>query len=132
MVLKGTTEQIRAMNDSLIEMLLPQVPPPNDAVETKDDSVDGVKYRIYIPKEAAKQGPLPVGVYTHGGGYMLGDLNMDDLLIRILSEHTPAIFVSVDYRLAPEHKWPAQLEDTLKVYKWVCILYLRVITLMSP
>lgn len=50
---------------------------------------------------------------------MTGDLNADDLLCRIVAEHAPSIIVNVDYRLAPEHKVPTQLEDTLKVYRWV-------------
>ena len=107
------------MNDQLIEMLLPQIPPPSDACEVREGDVDGIKYRVYIPKEASKQGPLPVGVWTHGGGFVVGDLNNDDLLCRIVAEHAPTIMVNVDYRLAPEHKAPAQLEDTIKVYEWV-------------
>lgn len=118
MVLGGTPEEIRAQNDQLVQLLIPQLPPPSDAVESKDGEVDGIKYRLYTPKEASKQGPLPVGVWTHGGGWMTGDLNADDLLCRIVAEHVPSIIVSVDYRLSPEYKVPTQLQDTLKVYRW--------------
>ena len=99
-------------------MLASQLPPPNDAVDTEDGDVDGIKYRVYIPKEAAKSGPLPVGVYTHGGGWMVGNIDQDDLLCRGIAEHAPTILVSVDYRLTPDHKFPTQLQDTLSVYKW--------------
>lgn len=54
-----------------------------------------------------------------GGGYMVGDLNADDFLCRVVAENTKTAIVSVDYRLAPEYKWPAQLDDSVKVYKWV-------------
>lgn len=54
-----------------------------------------------------------------GGGYMVGDLNADDFLCRVVAENTKSAIVQVDYRLAPEHKWPAQLDDGVKVYKWV-------------
>ncbi|EXJ94727.1 hypothetical protein A1O1_03124 [Capronia coronata CBS 617.96] len=118
MVLHGTPEDIRGQYDQLVAVLLPQLPPPSDAVESKDGEVDGVKYRLYTPKEASKQGALPVGVLTHGGGWMTGDLNSDDLLCRVVAEHVPSIIVSVDYRLSPEHKVPAQLEDSLKIYRW--------------
>ncbi|KAK5189348.1 Telomerase-binding protein [Exophiala xenobiotica] len=118
MVLKGSAEEIRAQTEQLIQILLPQLPPPSDAVESKDGEVDGIKYRLYTPKEASKQGPLPVGIWTHGGGWATGDLNSDDLLIRIVAEHAQSIVVNVDYRLAPEHKAPTQLEDTLTVYNW--------------
>merc|ERR1712000_799788 len=118
MVLKGSAEDIRAQIQQLIQILLPQLPPPSDAVESKDGEVDGIKYRLYTPKEASKQGPLPVAIRTHGGGWATGDLNTDDLLCRIVAEHAPSIVVNVDYRLAPEHKVPTQLEDTLTVYNW--------------
>jgi acetyl esterase/lipase len=50
---------------------------------------------------------------------MTGDLNSDDLMCRIVAEHAPSIVVNIDYRLTPEHRMPTQLEDCLKVYKWV-------------
>ena len=77
-VLKGTVEEVKKGYDDLIAMLLPQMPKPSDAVSAKDGEVDGVKYRVYNPVEASKGGPLPVGVYTHGGGMMVGDLNGED------------------------------------------------------
>ena len=106
------------MNDQLIEMLIPLLPKPSDAVESKDGEVDGVKYRLYTPTEAAKSGPLPVGIWTHGGGWMIGDLNTDDLLCRIVAEHAPSIIISVDYSLTPKAKVPTQLNESLSVYKW--------------
>ena len=95
------------------------MPPPSPNVDTKDGEVDGVKYRVYTPKEASGKGPLPVGVYTHGGGWLLGDLNGEDALCRAIAEFSPCIIVSVDYKMAPEVQWPVPLQDTLTVFKWV-------------
>jgi hypothetical protein len=81
-VLAGTVEEIRAGYSDLLAMLAPQMPKPSDAVSTKDGEVDGVKYRVYTPVEAAKSGPLPVGVYTHGGGLVVGDLDGEDICTR--------------------------------------------------
>lgn len=117
--IKGTAEEMQAQFDGLIAMLLPQLPPPSPNVEAKDGEVDGIKYRIYTPKEAAAKGALPVGMYFHGGGWVLGNLDAEDPICRAIAEHTPSIVVSVDYRLAPQYKWPTQLQDCLTVVKWV-------------
>jgi versiconal hemiacetal acetate esterase len=119
----GSVEELRAQYAQLGQMLLPQLPPPSDAVDTSDGEVKGVKYRLYTPKEAAKKGLLPVAIWAHGGGWVTGDVNADDPLCRILAEAVPSIIVNVDYRLAPEHKYPTQLEDTLTVYNWVSSLF---------
>lgn len=55
----------------------------------------------------------------HGGGFILGDLDAEDFLCRKLVEQTKTILLSVDYHLAPEHKHPAQLKDTLTMVQWV-------------
>ncbi len=117
--LKGSIEEIKQQFNDLVAMLAPSMPPKSPAVEAKDGEVDGVKYRVYTPVDAAKSGPLPVGVYTHGGGMACGDLESEDILCRAVAEHTPSIVVSVDYRLTPEHPAPAQFMDSLAVYKWV-------------
>ena len=97
---------------------MPLLPAPNDAVATNDGDVDGVKYRIYTPKEASRSGPLPVGIWTHAGGWVIGSIDQDDLLCRIVAENAPSILISVEYSLAPEAKYPTQLNETLSVYKW--------------
>ena len=116
-MLKGTPEEIRQQFDGLVQALLPLLPPFPENTTIVDGDVDGIKYRTYTPKEG--NGPFPIGIWMHGGGYMVGDLNSDDFLCRVIAENTQTAIVSVDYRLTPEHKWPAQLEDSVKVYKWV-------------
>jgi acetyl esterase/lipase len=54
---------------------------------------------------------------------MLGDLNVEDGLCRDLAEMSHVTIVAVDYRLTPEHPWPAQLQDAENVYQWVCNSY---------
>lgn len=72
--------------------------------------------RVYRP------GPgegLPVVVYLHGGGWVIGDLDHSDPLCRHLCRETGCVIVNVDYRLAPEHKYPCAAEDTFSAIQWV-------------
>lgn len=71
--------------------------------------------RIYTPDGA---GPFPVIVYFHGGGWVIGDKQVYDGGARGLAKQANAVVVSVDYRLAPEHKFPAAWDDSLAAYKW--------------
>ena len=72
--------------------------------------------RIYTPKTA---GPFPVIVYFHGGGWVIADKDVYDGGARGLSQAANAIVVSVDYRRAPEAKFPAAWNDSLAAYRWV-------------
>lgn len=75
-----------------------------------------IPIRIYTPSANTL---LPVLVYFHGGGWVLGDLNMSDYTCRCLANDSKCIIVSVDYRLAPEHKFPAAVEDAYTAITWV-------------
>ena len=79
-ILKGTPETIKGMYDQLVQALIPMMPAPNENVDVAEGDVDGIKYRTYVPKKG--DGPFPIGIWTHGGGYMTGDLNSDELLCR--------------------------------------------------
>ena len=116
-ILKGSPEEIRQMYDGLVQALIPMMPPLPENVTVNEGEVDGIKYRTYTPKEG--DGPFPIGIWTHGGGWMTGDLNSDEFLCRVVAENTKTAVVNIDYRLAPEHKWPAQLDDSMKLYRWV-------------
>ena len=74
--------------------------------------------RIYEPDGAGK-GPLPILVYYHGGGWIRGDLDTHDDVCRYLCHHAGCLVASVDYRLAPEHRFPAALEDCDAATRWV-------------
>jgi len=117
--LHGTAEDLRAQFGGLAQMLAPQYPPPSNAVTTRDvDIGGGILARIYTPQSSHGK-HLPVGIYAHGGGFVIGSLDMEDLFCRAIVEHVQTILVSIDYRLAPEHKAPAQLEDVVKGFSWV-------------
>ena len=75
-----------------------------------------IPIRVYWPREGV---PLPVLVYYHGGGWVIGDLDTNDSLCRMLSNRTSAVVVSVDYRLAPEHPFPAAVDDSYAALVWV-------------
>jgi acetyl esterase len=75
-----------------------------------------VPLRIYRPESAA---PLPLVLYAHGGGWVTGSLDSHDRLCRILADRLPALVVAVDYRLAPEHVYPAALDDVEAAWRWV-------------
>ena len=88
-------------------------------VTTMERSIPGaagnMPATIYTPAGA---GPFPVIVYYHGGGWVIADRKVYDGGARGLSAAAQAIVVSVDYRLAPEHKFPAQHDDAFAAYKW--------------
>lgn len=73
--------------------------------------------RLYRPRDT--QGLTPVIAFFHGGGWAIGDLDSYDGLLRSLCALSGASFVSVDYRLAPEHPFPAGLDDTIAATHWV-------------
>jgi len=73
---------------------------------------------FYWPTTVATE-PLPVYINFHGGGFMLGYPQQDDLLCRYLAHHAPCVVVNVDYALAPEHPFPAPVLQNYEVVKWV-------------
>lgn len=75
-----------------------------------------IKVRIYTPDGL---GPFSLFVYYHGGGWVVGDLETSDASCRMIANRTGRIVVSVDYRLAPEFKFPTPLEDSYAALKWV-------------
>ncbi len=75
--------------------------------------------RIRICRPSDQPGPLPALYWIHGGGYMLGDIEQDDRLMRQIAKRVGCLTVSVDYRLAPEHPFPAPVEDCYAGLKWL-------------
>jgi acetyl esterase/lipase len=83
--------------------------------EVKDHRVGDVPVRTFRPEG---DGPFPAVVYLHGGGWMMGTLDSYDSLLRALANASGAIVVGVEYRLAPEHRYPAALDDSLAAIRW--------------
>jgi acetyl esterase len=75
-------------------------------------------YRPMVPVTAAPAA-LPVLVYYHGGGWLMGDLDTHDTLCRELANAAGCAVVAVDYRMAPEHRFPAAVDDALAATRWV-------------
>jgi len=76
----------------------------------------GMRLRLYWPNSAARP---PAIVYYHGGGHVIGSLDTHDLVARNLCAGAEALVASVDYRMGPEHKFPAAVEDSFAALKWV-------------
>ena len=85
-----------------------------DIATITDDAVDGVPIRIYRGEGV----PTGLVVYFHGGGYVIGSIGIMDNVARELAHASGAVVVSVGYRLAPEHPYPAGLDDCERVTRW--------------
>jgi len=93
---------------------------PEPGVRIENLSIDGLggalKLRAYRP---AEQDPTaPIMIYAHFGGGVIGDLETSDVFCQILARIARCAVLSVDYRLAPEHRFPAGLDDVLAAYRW--------------
>ena len=105
--------------------------PPVDGVTSTDYKVPGpegapnVFVRVYRPvsgssnKSTNNNDALPGMLWIHGGGYVWGSVDGDDRTVRCLVEAVACVVVSVEYRLAPEHPFPAPLDDCYAVLKWL-------------
>jgi acetyl esterase len=96
------------------------VPPakPEPVAQIRDDAIPGpggdIPVRVYRPDG----GGLPILVYAHGGGFVFCDLDSHDGLCRTIANRTPAVVISVAYRLAPENRWPDAAEDFYTAARW--------------
>jgi acetyl esterase len=77
--------------------------------------------RIYQPREAQPAELFPVLVWYHGGGFVIGDLETHDSACRMLANQADCLVVAVDYRLAPEFKFPAAVQDSIAALRWVAL-----------
>jgi acetyl esterase len=95
-----------------------QPEPPRVGEVRGAKTAGGVPLRLYRP-EGAAVAALPALVYFHGGGWTIGDLDTHDVLCRQLCAGAGIAVVAVDYRLAPEHRFPAAVDDCLEATRWV-------------
>lgn len=90
------------------------LPVTREVARVHDDLIDGVAVRIYEHAD----NPSGLVVYFHGGGFCIGSVALMDNVARELAHTTGAAVISVEYRLAPEHPYPAGLEDCEAVTRW--------------
>ncbi|EJD06361.1 uncharacterized protein FOMMEDRAFT_102151 [Fomitiporia mediterranea MF3/22] len=93
---------------TVVEKRIPVTTPPGD-----------IAIRIYTPQSQDSSETFPVYVHLHGGGYSLGNLDMDELVCREISAKHRIVVVNVDYRLAPQFRWPTGPTDAYDAVKWV-------------
>ena len=92
--------------------------PPEDVANVFEDAVDtAVTVRIYQPLDTPL--PAPGVLWIHGGGHVIGSVQSYDSMCRRLCNESHAVVVSVEYRLAPEHKFPTAVRDSFKALEWM-------------
>jgi acetyl esterase len=98
-------------------------PEPPEVGEVRNLTMPGpasdIPLRLYRPLGTAAAARLPVLVYYHGGGWTIGDLDTHDTLCRELANRSGCAVVSVDYRMGPEHRFPAAVDDSVAALQWV-------------
>jgi len=126
--MKALLDQMAAANLQPFHKLTPQEAraarrapqgEPEAVAHVEDRTIPGpggeIPVRIYVPKG---NGPFGVLVYFHGGGWVVGNIELTDQPCRMLTNAGRCVTISVDYRLAPEHKFPAGPEDCYAATKW--------------
>ena len=106
---QSTPAQARALREAR------QLPSTEPIQETRDLHADGVPCRLYRPSDRPNLGLL---VYLHGGGWVIGSIDSHDQVCRRLANGSGHAVLSVGYRLAPEHPFPAPLEDAVAATRW--------------
>jgi acetyl esterase len=98
----------------------PDAPPVAQVRELRAEGPHGtIPVRLYRPLGSMADALLPVLVYFHGGGWVIGDLDTHDVLCRELANGAGCAVASVDYRMGPEHRFPAAVDDVLAATRWV-------------
>jgi acetyl esterase len=117
---QGTPADAREQYDIGTRLAAPK---PQEVASAQDRAIPGpggdLRVRIYRPAGSAPDEVLPALVYFHGGGWVLGHVDGHDTVTRHLANAGKAVVVSVDYRLAPEHKYPAAIDDAYAATQWV-------------
>ncbi len=116
-------KQMPALGELPIDLIRnapkPVNPDPTPVDDVHERTIEGpggeLQLRIYRPGNAEA---LPLLLFMHGGGFVLGDLESHDEIARRITAHSGCVTVSVDYRLAPEHPYPAAVDDCFAALKW--------------
>ena len=112
--------ELREIYKSTRSAYTPKVPELELVEELSIPGVKGnIPARFYRPILATNQDKLPVLIYFHGGGWTIGDIDTHDPVCRLLADSGKFSVLNVGYRLAPENKFPAAVEDAWSAYNWV-------------
>src|SRR6267154_361299 len=114
-----TPAEARAERAEMVAQFVPMPEYAGVRVEDRGIVAGGRKIPVRVYTPPAGNGPWPVVVFFHGGGWVVCTLETHDPYCRALATEAGVMVVSVDYRLAPEHKFPAGLEDCLAATEWV-------------
>ena len=111
-----TPAEARRRRRQLMEIYAGKPTAVGSVADLELDTAPPLRGRHYAPAEMG--GPHPVLVYYHGGGFTYGDLDTHDAVCRILCRHSGAHVLAIDYRLAPEHPFPAAVDDARAALAW--------------
>jgi len=114
-----TPAELRAERAEMMARFVPMPEYAGVQVEQRSISADGREIAARVYRPAGSRARLPVVVYFHGGGFVMGTLDTHDPYCRGLATEAGVMVVSVNYRLAPEHKFPAGVEDSFVATEWV-------------
>ena len=88
-------------------------------IEAERDGADPMRLRVYVPEAVRDaEGNLPVILYFHGGGFIMGSIEDHDPLCGKIADECRAVVIAADYRLAPEYPFPACIEDAVFTAEW--------------
>ena len=111
--------EARVEFDGFMPLLSGRLSPVGEIVDRTFDGPAGkLRARLYRPAGAAAR-PLPAILYFHGGGWVIGSLEAYDKVCRYFAARTGCVVVAVDYRLAPEHRFPAAIDDAVAAFRWL-------------
>jgi acetyl esterase/lipase len=114
--------QMRTQSRQMVEQAKSNMP-AFPAIEVTERFIPGptnapeVRVLVYVPRQAAR--PVPVILWIHGGGYVVGSADVDDLQLKQMVTEVGCAAVALDYRLAPEERFPGALEDCYAALKWL-------------
>jgi acetyl esterase len=106
--------QLFLQRKSIVEPVAPKLSKIEDI-----DINQNIQIRLYRPSRQSKEQILPFLVYYHGGGMMIGDLETHDTLCRELCQKSDVCVIAVNYRRAPEHRFPTAVEDSWLAFQWI-------------
>lgn len=120
---KWTIQQSRAIANEFSSLTKKENKPSPQMKSTRDyyvpisDGKERILLRLYDP--GVKQKPSPLLIYVHGGGWIVGSVDIFDDSIRRLANSSGLMVVAMNYRLAPEHPFPAGLDDVVSTIRWI-------------